>query len=1709
MPWNCLCSSSKKSKKSKYNENIKNHNDVPENTEPEKKRKPKFYTNLRLDQCEKNPKTNNSSSLDSQFDQKSINELNEHLYDSYDTLPNLNKNIVNVPENNKNYLNVNQQQEKQRSMGKIDDDDNILRPKHLILCLSNENLPFIDSDSPGCSHYNDRIIEMMPRNLLMSSSMERQNNSASEWEKLHHMQKTFPTHKYIEIDVMDAQICQKCHKHLSFKKTYKCTLCDFICHQICAVDKSGSYEDRQQQLERNELHNRPKTPTKNQLCYVTERILAAVLPTKDTSAKINDLFLYDENGNRRGDKHETDLLQMLEQKHGKNFRLFDLESCIPTISLEKLCELCKHIESWLNSGHNKIVVLQDRESFQRVGASVAAYLHYQKICSTNLAPYSIRSNSSDPSRNIQDLDEYSMQKFLDDIVGPITEPALKRYLEYFIGLLSGEIKINSQPLYLRFIKMESPPCMHHKISHHENEWSSFIKVFEGEKFVFISDIYIMPISTKQFIYEIKNPLNLRGDIFVHFFQIHNKSRQTELISTVQFHTCAITRNEVEFHKSDISFPRSDEKFPTDHKITLIFNKNADPDNSNRSNSDVLMFQNPLIRKEPISNFSSIADLSQYAQHTHGPVDGSLYATIAKAAAANNSNHADNELTVQNIQTIETRLNTPPTSKNSRILSTILEWDNIRNGGENGGVGEHNNGGGGYMNTASLRTRQEQPRSFVKSPLMRSYDSGIYSHEVTNKNNTSSALSWHDGATSPTTANNCHVELDNLLSEMLLTVETLPDISYSNSNTTRNKQIEVFSMKRSNANERTSPHRTTFESNTINTNANNQEFKRSHVQHMKNYNLDTFGYSKNNQDIGETSSITTTTLTPTESRCNTPAMSDHQGMFKAYQHHDELYYDTDTQMQLHGGRQRQFQLQHIDNTSRKEYEKQTENLLQSSSQSNSYMEVLRSENRSGDRPDSNIPYHAREYSKPFSYGIPGEGRMMKMQTGLSSPSMVRKALNVNGTSGRKTPVHEFEERAKYGRYVENKYTIGDKTPENNLSVFDNNKEFDYRNRSENQRYKDGASFSIENSDVESAHYFEPLRRSNTMDGSFGRSGYASDGGSSQTWLQVQQQRLRAKRAQRPKEVFDFTDGASRRSQTLSPVRNYNTLAVAKEPKFVTIKRTTEQVVSKPYKNDYLESNPFDYHNRTASHSRSYNEKFATINNMARRNMPITSTPYEAMDHINNNTMESTSEMDALDNILESIAFENFTTNIHLSEMVNGVAKESKVNLTSNDNINISNKTDTLNRFFDNLINFNRECEKANIRKSESSSDHSSSPDHQNNNNKNNFNGRVPYPQTRNESVSSYRSETETEVSRPETPAFPVTPRTPIHFGSTSTLPPKSPTLQRRDLSNRIHEVANVNETVSTYTSRRNSSNSAISNANSEPFEIAPHHVKFARDSSRFWYKPALTREEAINLLRNAQPGTFVVRDSTTFANAFGLVVRVSQPPPGTKGQGGDELVRHFLVEPTVRGVRLKGCSNEPVFSSLSALIYQHSVTPLALPCRLILPERDIQYRDNYQTSGQKQIVSQGAACNVLYLFSVDTESLTGPQAVRKAIRLLFERRPLPTPTEVHFKVASQGITLTDNSRQLFFRKHYPVNSVTFFGLDPDDHRWSVQVTNEEIPVQNQHIFAFIAKKSSSSSDNQCHIFCELEARQPASAIVSFAQKVLLDEATRQQHAPAQI
>ncbi|CAB1324007.1 unnamed protein product, partial [Coregonus sp. 'balchen'] len=209
-----------------------------------------------------------------------------------------------------------------------------------------------------------------------------------------------------------------------------------------------------------------------------------------------------------------------------------------------------------------------------------------------------------------------------------------------------------------------------------------------------------------------------------------------------------------------------------------------------------------------------------------------------------------------------------------------------------------------------------------------------------------------------------------------------------------------------------------------------------------------------------------------------------------------------------------------------------------------------------------------------------------------------------------------------------------------------------------------------------------------------------------------------------------------------------------------------------------------------------------------------------------------------------------------------------------------------------------------------------------------------------------------------------------------------------------------------------------------FASKQESVKFVQDTSKFWYKPDISRDQAITVLKDREPGSFVVRDSHSFRGAYGLAMKVATPPPSvltqSKKVGGDlsnELVRHFLIECTQKGVRLKGCPNEPYFGSLTAL---------------------------------------------------------------KAASLTLAMDPPPTSTVVHFKVSAQGITLTDNQRKLFFRRHYTVNTVIFCALDPQERKWTRD------GCSSAKIFGFVARKSMNGTENVCHVFAEHDPEQPASA-----------------------
>ncbi|XP_041838507.1 tensin-4-like [Melanotaenia boesemani] len=274
------------------------------------------------------------------------------------------------------------------------------------------------------------------------------------------------------------------------------------------------------------------------------------------------------------------------------------------------------------------------------------------------------------------------------------------------------------------------------------------------------------------------------------------------------------------------------------------------------------------------------------------------------------------------------------------------------------------------------------------------------------------------------------------------------------------------------------------------------------------------------------------------------------------------------------------------------------------------------------------------------------------------------------------------------------------------------------------------------------------------------------------------------------------------------------------------------------------------------------------------------------------------------------------------------------------------------------------------------------------------------------------------------------------------------------------------------------------------------MKFVMDTSKFWFRPHISRTEAEALLKDKEAGTFVVRDSTSYRGSFGLAMKVNQSPTNFTaaaypGESSSDLIRHFLIESSAKGVRVRGSSQEPYFGSLSALVYQHTISAYALPCRLLLHSQDLdsaEERANEQTAPED---TSTTACNFVYLNAVPTEMLTGPCAVQRAVSLTLEKAPASfAPTIVNLKVSPKGVTLTDINRKLFFRRHYPAHLLSYSGEDPDNRLW------RRGSSFGARMFAFVAKGVDASMENMCHVFAEYDPLQPCSKVAEFIQAAIV-------------
>lgn len=281
----------------------------------------------------------------------------------------------------------------------------------------------------------------------------------------------------------------------------------------------------------------------------------------------------------------------------------------------------------------------------------------------------------------------------------------------------------------------------------------------------------------------------------------------------------------------------------------------------------------------------------------------------------------------------------------------------------------------------------------------------------------------------------HRELDDILSDMLMTVQDIPGFRENNNTTTTLTKVQSKQQPQQQQQQQ-------FNTNTI---KRSQSYNSSREESIIS-NSNTLTKDRC-IDIYDTSS-TTTTLTPPASESG-----------------------RDTPLQ-----QTQQQQKLIKNTQR-------ELIMDLQHQSFAYPQSVRSELLSGSEDDETIPYHAREDSRPFSYGQvpqqaqnPPAGTMLKMQSGLSSPSLVRKQLGHTTPIKKIEPRNDFEEMLRKRRdlVLNEKYSISDKQT-GGVGVNVNGK---------NNNINSEKWFNTTNGN--GYHYHEPLKRSNTMDGGFGRS-----------------------------------------------------------------------------------------------------------------------------------------------------------------------------------------------------------------------------------------------------------------------------------------------------------------------------------------------------------------------------------------------------------------------------------------------------------------------------------------------------------------------------------------------------------------------------------------------------------------------------------------------
>ncbi|XP_054551677.1 tensin-3 isoform X2 [Talpa occidentalis] len=1501
-----------------------------------------------------------------------------------------------------------------------------------------------------------------------------------------------------------AKVCGIC-KQIIDGQGISCRACKYSCHKKCEAkvlevssvstslccDKPSRPPALSPTMEDHELD----------LTYITERIIAVSFPAGCSE----ESYLH----------NLEEVTRMLRSKHGDNYlvlnlseKRFDLTKLNPKIldvgwpelhapPLDKLCTICKAQESWLNSDPQHVVVIHCRGGKGRIGVVISSYMHFTNV-----------SASAD-----QALDRFAMKKFYDDKVSTLMQPSQKRYVQFLSGLLSGTVKMNASPLFLHFVILHGTPNFDTG-----GVCRPFLKLYQAMQPMYTSGVYNVGPENQNRIYIAIEPAQLlKGDIMVKCYHKKYRSATRDVVFRLQFHTGAVQGYSLVFGKEELDSASKDDRFPNNGKIELVFSATPEKiqgcEHLCNDRGVIVDFNtaDPLIRWDSYENLSADGEVL----HTQGPVDGSLYAKVRKkstsdpgipggplaAPAASSPDHGDHTLSVSSdsghstasVKTDRTEERLTPGPK--RVLSPQekAELDQLLSGF---GLDDS---GSPLKDMTDARRKYSGTRHIVPAqvhvngdatPKDREtdiLDDEMPSHDLHSVDSigTLSSSEGHQSAhLGPLT---CHKSSQNSLlsdgfgsnggedphgtiaSDLGLGVEPLFERERA-FGSREPKQPHPVLRKPSVSSQTQAYGQSSYSTQTW---VRQQQMVAAHqysfapdgeVRLVSRGPADLSGLVHAQLRVpvtlpqGTSSRVTVQrgvgpgphppdTQRPPPSKSCKPRFPDIKvvngtGLEMNSDHSpDSPTLDIDQSIE-----QLNRLILELDPT----FEPIPTHMNTQGSLTNG--PVLPDSMGGGLQLNSRLQDLGEDSGRaPTRQGNLGDdplgGRLRKLSLGqYDNNSGEQPAFSKYGW-GKTTSVDQTPSRPSFLSPADAKEVVITTYPPD-LDVIDGRIFSAAKSSSESVSPTPVFPVSPETSYVTTPSQYSLFSSPGTQMGSASglyKGGHEPRGcpeilsqavGMSESPVEPKSTTLRADMTTTSSYQRAFTPSCAISSN--SPGQQRDSPASAEHPWVEASSKETLVLLGNSLQaggvlsTSELASPGTDVAGRTRFPPAELPDSFHS------RELPLAEQP-EVLSLQSNQAFLNFGAAPMGSGLLPGDDTGPLMANSHMAPQTSGTARMAAAAV---DNGFLAHNFLTM------------------------ASGHSGH-------------------------------------------------HSPVLQSQGLTLPGQPPLPEKKRASEGDRSLGSVSPSSSGFSSPHSGSTmsipfpSVLPDFCKTPEAAAPSpdsagekqlSVNFVQDTSKFWYKADISREQAIAMLKDKEPGSFIVRDSHSFRGAYGLAMKVATPPPSVLqlnkkvGDLASELVRHFLIECTPKGVRLKGCSNEPYFGSLTALVCQHSITPLALPCKLLIPDRDpleeiVESSPQTSANSAAELLKQGAACNVWYLNSVEMESLTGHQAVQKALSLTLVQEPPPLSTIVHFKVSAQGITLTDNQRKLFFRRHYPVSSVIFCALDPQDRKW---ITDDPC----SKVFGFVARKQGSATDNICHLFAGHDPDQPASAIVNFVSKVMI-------------